>query len=440
MRARRRLPLGGVLPALGLGVALAVGTIPVPMAGAASPPAVAPAAAPADLATTIAERSRFFGAENVDQRTGALPRDEVHLVWVSVATFAAAIDGHVVLFDAYIHKGEQERAYVPASTQDLVALHPEAILLGHAHYDHGQLAGPIAAATGATIVGTRGHCEQSSADAGVDLACVVAFEPDAKFGAQRTIEVLPGVCSDAVLHVHSAAEPPDPSRDPTNPAVGVPDPSVVLQHPPGPGTTLYAPGDEHGTVLYQLRIGHFSLTMHDSSGPLKEQAPEVFDVLRGLRPTDVQVGALVSFNNPTNGLRDAAMYVEALQPDVFVPNHHDFVGGEYGGADEYEGQLETELAGYDVDPELRFLYDPVDYVRPGILRFDVNAPRWVDDEVPCPRAAGAAAARSGSGPAAAAPAVAKVPLAATGTGQVVTAAGLALLTGVWVLRRRSRSA
>ena len=426
------------LVALAAGLVVAAGALPVPVAGAA--PVTSAVRAPADLAATIAERNRFFGAENVDQRTGALPRDEVHLVWVSVATFAAAIDGHVVLFDAYIHKGEEERAYVPATTKDLIALHPEAILLGHGHYDHGQLTGQIAAATGAVVVGTRGHCDQASADAGTKLACVVAFEPGAAFGAVRAIDVLPGVCTTALLHVHSAAEPPDPSRDVTNPAVGVPDPSVVLQHPPGPGTTLYAPGDEHGTVLYQLRIGHFSLTMHDSSGPLKEQAPEVFDVLRSLRPTDVQVGALVSFNNPTNGLRDAAMYVEALQPDVFVPNHHDFIGGEYGGADEYEGQLETELEDYDVDPELRFLYDPVDYVRPGLLRFDVDHPRWVDDEVPCVRAAGASRSAASGGAVSAAPAVAKVPLAATGTGQVVTAAGLLLLGSVLVLRRRARTA
>jgi L-ascorbate metabolism protein UlaG (beta-lactamase superfamily) len=394
---------------------------------------------PADLQATIAERSRFFGAENVDQRTGALPRNEVHLSWVSVSTFAAALDGHVVLFDAYIHKGEEQRAYVPATTEDLIALRPEAILLGHGHYDHGQLTGPIAAATGATVVGTQGHCDQASVDAGKQLSCVVAFGNDAAFGAQKAISVLPGVCTTAVLHVHSAAEPPDLERDVTNPAIGVPDPGVVLEHPPGPGTTVLAPGDEHGTVLYQLRIGHFTLTMHDSSGPLKEQAPEVFPVLRSLRPTDVQVGALVSFNNPTNGLRDAAMYVQALQPKVFVPNHHDFIGGEYGGADDYEPQLERELASYDVDPELRFLYDPYDYVRPNLLRFDVDDPRWVDREVPCARAVGAA--RSGTAaaaPAVAEPGMAKVPLAAHGTGVTVAAAGLVLLLCVVALRRRAR--
>jgi L-ascorbate metabolism protein UlaG (beta-lactamase superfamily) len=422
---------------------LVAGCLLAAPSAAAAPQVAAPATAtpPVDLAATIAERSRFFGVEHVDQRTGALPRDEVHLSWVSVSTFAAALDGHVVLFDAYVHKGEEQRAYVPATTQDLIALHPAAILLGHGHYDHGQLAGPIAAATGATIVGTRGHCDQASADAGKQLACVVAFEDDAAFGATKGISVVPGVCTTALLHVHSAAEPPDLERDPTNPAVGTPDPGVVLEHPPGPGTTVFAPGDEHGTVLYQLRIGHFALTMHDSSGPLKEQAPEVFDVLRGLRPTDVQVGALVSFNNPTNGLRDAAMYVDALQPKVFVPNHHDFIGGEYGGADEYEPQLERELADYDVDPELRFLYDPFDYVRPNLLRFDVNSPRWVDREVPCTRAAGAARAVAAGGAAAqGAPTVAKVPLAATGAGVTVAAGGLALLVCVVVLRRRQRPA
>ncbi len=431
-----REPTGGALvkpSRLLAGAALVAGTLLAPPAVAAP----APAPAPGDLAATIAERSRFFGAENVDQRTGALPRDEVHLTWVSVSTFAAALDGHVVLFDAYIHKGEEERAYVPATTKDLIALHPEAILLGHGHYDHGQLAGPIAAATGATIVGTQGHCDQASADAGKQLPCVVAFAEDAPFGTRKEISVLPGVCTTAVLHVHSAAEPPDLERDPTNPAVGTPDPSVILEHPPGPGTTVFAPGDEHGTVLYQLRIGHFALTMHDSSGPLKEEAPEVFPVLRSLHPTDVQVGALVSFNNPTNGLRDAAMYVDALQPKVFVPNHHDFIGGEYGGADEYEPQLERELASYDVHPELRFLYDPYDYVRPGLLRFDVDSPRWVDREAPCPRAAGSARSTATSGRAAVAVAdAAKVPLAATGAGRAVAVAGLVLLAVVLVLRRR----
>jgi L-ascorbate metabolism protein UlaG (beta-lactamase superfamily) len=394
------------------------------------------AVAPADLAATIRERQRFFGAENVDPRTGALPRDEVPHVWVSVSTFAAALDGHVVLFDAYIHKQEDnKRGYVPAVTQDLINLHPEAIILGHGHYDHGQLAGPIAAATGARIVGTQGHCDQASADAGRKLPCLPAFGASAKFGDKKEISVLPGVCTTVVLHVHSAAEPPDPTRDPTNPAVGTPDPSVILQHPPGPSTTVFAPGDELGTLLYQVRIGHFALTMHDSTGPLKEEAPQVFPVLRSLHPTDVEVGALVSFNNPTNGMRDSAMYIDALRPDVFVPNHHDFIGGEYGGADEYKPQLERELLAYKARPEIRFLYDPFDYVRPNVLRYDVDAPRWVDaGDVPCLRAAGSRATPIDAG--AAGSGDAKTPLASTGAGPAV--AGVALVMLLMGLAARAR--
>lgn len=52
------------LAALALGLVVVAGALPVPVAGAA--PAPAAVRAPADLAATIAERSRFFGAENVD--------------------------------------------------------------------------------------------------------------------------------------------------------------------------------------------------------------------------------------------------------------------------------------------------------------------------------------------------------------------------------------
>lgn len=433
--------LTAVLLALGLATSAAGATGQVAAGNRSVVAPAAPAPTGPALAAMIAERKRFFGAENVDPKTGALPRDEVHLVWVSVATFAAALDGHVVLFDAYLHKAEEgKRNYVPATTEDLIALRPKAIFLGHAHYDHGQLAGTIAAATGATIVGTQGHCDQSSADAKRKLACVVAFGPKATFGAVKEVAVLPGVCSTAVLHVHSAAEPPDPTRDPTNTAVGLPDPGTILQHPPGPSTTLIAPGDEGGTVLYQIRIGHFTLTMHDSSGPLKEVAPKVFDVFRRLPKTDVQVGALVSFNNVTNGLRDPAMYIDAFNPKVFVPNHHDFVGGEYGGADDFEPKLERELKAYKARPEIRFLYDPFDYVRPGILRFDVEAPRWVDaGATPCARLARSANAADGSGRTAG---TAKGALPTTGFGLGSGALAVLLvvtgLIGVRLARRRAR--
>ena len=92
-------------------------------------------------------------------------RDRVVLSWFSVASMAAAIDGHVVLLDTYIHKGEDRPNYVPTTTNELVALAPEAIFIGHGHFDHANTGGEIAARTGAAIVGTPEHCDQAKEQA-----------------------------------------------------------------------------------------------------------------------------------------------------------------------------------------------------------------------------------------------------------------------------------
>ncbi|MGH8481899.1 MAG: MBL fold metallo-hydrolase [Nevskiaceae bacterium] len=337
----------------------------------------------------IAARQRVFGAENVDPRTGAMADHEVHMVWVSVSTFAVNLAGHVVLFDAYIHKLEDAPNYVPATVQDLIDLAPEYVFLGHGHFDHALDAPAVAVSSGATLVGTQAHCDQAIAQANADIDCIALFQPDEPGGTVRATGLLPGVCTLAVLHQHSAATAPDLSRDPTNVAPPIPNPNSALIHPPGPSVRLETAGDEGGDVLYQFRIGHFALTYHDTAGPMKDDMPEVYDVLRTLPKTDVENGAVVGFNMITNGLRDHAMYIDAVNPKVFVPNHQDFVF-EYGAADWIRPALERELQAYSARPEIRWLTDPGDYLKPNYLRFRTGDSRWVDaGEAPCPRGRGA---------------------------------------------------
>jgi hypothetical protein len=341
---------------------------------------------------TLKARQHFFGAENV-AADGSLPRGRVILSWFSVASYAAAIDGHVVLLDAYVHKGEDRPNYVPTTTDELAELKPEAIFIGHGHYDHGKLVGELATRTGATVVGTPEHCDQARAQAetyagrALPIACVEAVDRGSAPGAQvRELRPLgDDVCISVFKHVHSAAEPPDAEhRDPQLLPPPLIDPTLILVHPPGPAAVAGladVAGDEGSSLLYQFRVGRFALVWNDSSGPLRERAPNVFDVMRRMPPTDVHVNAVVGFNNPTNGVRDPVDYVEALRPKVMYPNHHDFVS-EYGAGDDFEQYVRREMArheGLAQGTELRWMRDPYDYLRPGLMTFDVDDARWAQD-------------------------------------------------------------
>ena len=352
-------------------------------------PAEAPAAVPD---ATLKARQHFFGAENV-AADGSLPRGRVILSWFSVASYAAAIDGHVVLLDAYIHKGEDRPNYVPTTPNELADLSPEAIFIGHGHYDHGRLGGELAARTGASIVGTPEHCDQARAQAErfagrpLPVRCIEAVDRGSAPGAQvRELRPLgDDICVSVFKHVHSAAEPPDADhRDPQLLPPPLVDPTLVLVHPPGPSAVpglVDTEGDEGSSLLYQFRIGRFALVWNDSSGPLRERAPNVFDVMRKLPPTDVHVNAVLGFNNPTNGVRDPVDYVEAIRPKVMYPNHHDFVA-EYGAGDDFEQYMYREMARYPglaESTELRWMRDPHDYLRPNLMRFDVDDARWAAD-------------------------------------------------------------
>ena len=346
----------------------------------------APTARAGVPAETVEAREHFFGAENVGA-DGSLPRGRVVLSWFSVGSFAAAIDGRVVLLDSYIHKGEDVPNYVPTTTEELIALDPAAVFTGHGHYDHAKNAGVIAARTGAVVVGAPEHCDQARADAAdtpmgpAAVRCVEAAGRGAQPGAEiRSVDALgPAVDIDVVKHVHSAAEPPDGEDHES--ALDSPPPvdaGSILLHPPGPSVVggLNPAGEEGGTLLYRFAIGDFSLVWHDSSGPLRERAPHVFDVLRRLPPTDVEVGAVLGFNEPTNGVRDPVDYIATLRPKLFVPNHHDFVS-EYGSGRSFEGAVRRELAKRGpVVTDFRWIDDPQDYLRPELLTFDVSASRW----------------------------------------------------------------
>lgn len=323
----------------------------------------------------MAARRRFFGTANVNSRTGAVHPGKIILSWIGVSGFAMAFRGTVVLLDAWVPRGLTS-GYVPTTPGELAQLQPEAIFIGHGHFDHAGDAAEIAAASGAVVVGTRQQCDQVRRQARPWQQIrtqPVGDESDAP-GTRRDVTIA-GIDTTVMTHVHSAPHLPD-LRDPSRPLLVVPGLCSLVQNP----TTLsdildlatHASDEEGGALLYQFRGGSTSITWHDSSGPIPEEAPELMEGLRALPATTVQIGALQGFNQYTNGLRDPRLYIEALRPKVFVPSHHDNwmpLISTQGSA--YEEPLMTEIARLPPAsrPQVRFLSDPEDYVQPARLTF-----------------------------------------------------------------------
>jgi hypothetical protein len=368
-------PVGVVLPPSGGGenpdrVPLAEWT-PLPAADAL---AVSPAAQ--------AARDEILGPNATDPA-------QVKLWWYGVSSFIASMGGHLFLFDAWEIVGAHED-YVPIGREELAAIEPEVIFIGHGHFDHAADAGYVAGRSGAVVVGSEEICGVAKDDAAAEgnaanFQCLITGTMDAPLpGTIQSVKLWADLPEVSVLqHVHSAATP-EP-EDPGVPFIHIPnllpylinlntDPSEIARFV----STLDDP--QGGTWAYHLRLRDFSLLWHDSAGPInlpQDYAAEVQSALdRFPDCVDVHVGAIVGFNQPLNGLRDPRLYVEHSHPKVSLPSHHDawapVVGG---GAASYEAQWRAEIATLEHPPELDYLRDPQDYLVARV--YAVDDPRWI---------------------------------------------------------------
>lgn len=362
----------------------------------------AQAADPALPADGIAARTHFFGAENVDAATGAVRKDRVVLSWFGVSSMAMAINGEVVLLDAYINNANSSTPtsasdrYVDTTYDELVALRPTALFIGHDHGDHGLGVSYLAAhLPGLRIYGTAEHCAQADADLatngyeGVTANCASVLPEGSPVGGAvvPVPAAIHGACTQVVKHLHSAAKPPNPDYQAVQPLSDLPSLAALTYHGPGPSsaepivdalTGLQSAGDEGGSLLWQFSLGDFTLTWNDTSGPLWSEDAPVYDLFRHrLWPTSVEANAILGFDAPLNGWIDPALYVKNLQPKVMLPLHHDFVytyGTSRGFAQQFAEQ--EDLVGIPAAqrPRLDWLQDPEDYLRP--VSYDPDARFW----------------------------------------------------------------
>ena len=381
----------------------------------------------------IAARQKVFGIENVDPRSGGLPRDKVIFSWLTNSSFAASIEGRIIYMDTFVTRLEIEPGRTPFVIKDLVDAKPEAILLGHGHGDHADNAAYIAGHTGATIYASEETCSAMQADfERIAADPVIQDNPETAFSSRARLDCVdvttwdslpgtevvrlpvlePNACVIAFRHLHSVAVPPDPDFPPTPVEIIVDErddylfPEGVSLDPPRSGEPVEGQMDigtgrglPGGAVAifysFILRNGsNFSFVWHNTAGALKEGkgrdwdgTPEdgqrLIEIMESLPPTDVQMGTASSGNFTNNGLRDLIMYQDALEPTIYIPNH--LTSGtrtrEASSLSVYAGYLDQlEQMGMPRDewPEIRWLIDPTDYLRP--IVFDVNDRNWRSSE------------------------------------------------------------
>ena len=186
---------------------------------------------------TIAARERFFGAENVDAVSGQVRADRVIFSWVTNASLAVSIRGRIVLLDTYINRpellpagGAADLRRSPISIQELVALAPEAIFLGHGHGDHADNAAYIAKQLDIPIYTSPETCDVMQADVqrmfndpnlvnggvriipnGLPVKCISPISRASIPGAEvvNIHQLDPVACIVAFKHIHSGTVPTD---------------------------------------------------------------------------------------------------------------------------------------------------------------------------------------------------------------------------------------
>lgn len=362
-------------------------------------PSTPAAPATADL---VAARTHYFGAENVDSKTGEVRKDLLIMSWATNTTFAAAINGKVVLLDASLLRREETPGRTPTTLTEMANLMPSHILIGKAAPGHVDLAANIAFRTGATVIGAQEHCDAVEQDARRQqnwtgtaklIKCTAVIPKDQALGEKTNLTQVSelGVCLRAVKHSDQLVN----TRDSSLPALtfnwGEGNDTRDAAYWPlgraaqdGVGTSA---GTNGPSVLYHLTLTggrNFGLVWNDRAGSLKDNNPAVAKLLRELPKTDLQVGSVDVTNSAVNGLRDPALYIQAVQPKIFFPSGHDAASQRAGAANTAEFMkraLENALTALSVPlgtagTQLRVNFDPSDYIKPHYMTFDPSAQAW----------------------------------------------------------------
>ena len=387
------------------------------VAAAACVLAVTANAKPPANADLVRARTLIFGAENVNQRTGQVDDDKVVFSWLTNATLAASLKGHVILLDTFVHRPEAVPGRTPFVVEDLVSLAPEMAFIGHGHGDHadnaawvgGKLGIPIFASaetcadlktldmpflisTGALAAGTALDCRDVTSfgsHPGAEIVKINALEPIASITAFRHFHSGTAYAETGfpITPVNNEADPRDPFMYPP----GVPHSYKTLGKIGGPISLYYhfvVRGDNKFTFVWHNTTGdlqHGCTIDHgpphcwDDMFPAEAISANVRKAIASLPETDLEFGSFVSLGYRATGMRDPIENSAVLKPKIWVPIHQTNAAlptSSLWFKVAYLAQLELMLPPLHPDerPEYRWMVDPDDYLKPMV--FDPKDDRW----------------------------------------------------------------
>jgi len=367
-------------------------------------------ATPPSAPEVIKARQLVFGIENVNAWTGEVDKENVIFSWLTNSTVAASMRGRIVLLDTYVHRAETAPGRTPFIVEDLVSLKPEALFLGHGHFDHADNAAFLSGKVKIPIYASAETCIDMQTDAQalfragtIDSSRVechdvtsVGSEPGAEMVKISALEPIASIT--AFRHLHSGTSYPE-TGFPITPVKNIADPRDPDMYPPGTAHSYPAARGDGGpvSIYYQFVLrgdNRFTFVWHNTTGDLQNGctidrgvpncwgprvAKQVANRIRSLPPTDVEFGSMVSLGYRVNGMRDPIQYSAALQPKVYVPVHQTNAALPTSSLYfkvAYQKQLDQMQPPLKPSerPEPRWMVDPDDYLKPMV--YEPKDARW----------------------------------------------------------------
>jgi L-ascorbate metabolism protein UlaG (beta-lactamase superfamily) len=375
------------------------------------------AAKPPAAPDVVRARSMVFGPEHVDQRTGQVDQGKVIFSWLTNATLAASVRGHVVLLDTYVHRAETVPGRTPFVVEDLLSLAPEAAFIGHGHFDHADNAAWLGGTLGIPIFASAETCAdfrnldvpnliiKGALPAGTTLDCRDVTSYGSHPGAEIVkIDAFEPVMSiTAFRHFHSGTAYAE-TGFPITPVHNEADPRDAAMYPPGIAHSYPSLGRIGGPLsIYYHFVVHgdreFTFVWHNTTGdlnhgctidhgppacwddlfPAEGVSANVRSAIASLSETDLEFGSFVSLGFATTGMRDPIQNSALLKPKIWVPIHQTNAAlptSSLWFKVAYLKQLDQMVPALTPDqrPEYRWMVDPDDYLKPMV--YDPKDVRW----------------------------------------------------------------